>query len=250
MATATTTKSGFEIRRAEDRGATRLGWLESRHSFSFGGYQDPDHMAFRSLRVLNDDWIEPGTGFGEHGHRDMEIITWVLSGALRHADSTGGGGDGGDGGGGGVLRPGDVQVMSAGRGIRHSEMNGSDSERTHFLQMWVLPREEGVTARYDQRSFDAAGRRDRWQVLASDDGAGGGLAIGQDATVSVADVSEGARVERAIADGRFGYLHVAFGEVEVDGTELRAGDAVKIAGPAEVVVVGKEESEVVLFELG
>ena len=241
MTTATTTTSGFEIRKADERGATRIGWLDSRHSFSFGGYQDPAHMGFRSLRVINDDWIEPGAGFGEHGHRDMEIITWVLSGALRHADSTGGGG---------VLRHGDLQAMSAGSGIRHSEMNGSDAERTHFLQIWIEPREPGAAPGYAQENFDAGGRRDRWQVLASDGGRGGGLAIGQDATVLVADVGPGARVERSIGDGRHAYLHVAFGGVEVDGTELRAGDAVKITGPAAVVVVGKEEAEVLVFELG
>lgn len=242
MTTATTTtKSGFEIRRGEDRGATRIGWLDSRHSFSFGGYQDPAHMGFRSLRVINDDWIEPASGFGEHGHRDMEIITWVLSGALRHADSTGGGG---------VLRHGDLQAMSAGRGIRHSEMNGSETERAHFLQIWIEPRESGAPARYLQEAFDAGERRNRWQVLASDGGDAGGLPIGQDATVLIADVDAGSSVSRTIESGRYAYLHVAFGGVEVDGTALRAGDAVKLAGPAEVSVRASESSEVLLFDLG
>lgn len=239
--TTTTTHGGYEIRRADERGATRIGWLDSRHSFSFGGYRDPAHMGFRSLRVINDDWIAPGAGFGEHPHRDMEILTWVLEGAVRHADSTGGGG---------VIRRGDLQAMSAGSGIRHSEFNASETDPVHLLQIWIMPREDGLTPRYDQRRFDAVGRRDAWQLLASPDGRGGSMPIGQDASMLVADVGAGSRVTRAIAPGRFGYLHVATGSVEVDGTALEAGDAVKIEGPAEIVVEGSSDSQVLLFDLG
>ena len=147
------TQATFEVRRGADRGKTDLGWLQSRHSFSFGGYQDPDRMGYRSLRVLNDDVVAPGAGFGEHGHADMEIISWVLDGALEHRDSTGTSG---------VIKPGDLQVMTAGSGIRHSEMNATASDRTRFLQIWIEPAEPGIEPSYGQKSFPLADRQGRW----------------------------------------------------------------------------------------
>ncbi len=238
--TDTTVSSRREVRRAEDRGATELGWLHSRHSFSFGRYHDPQRMGYRSLRVLNDDVVEPGAGFGEHGHDHMEIISWVLDGALRHRDSTGGGG---------VIRPGTLQVMSAGTGIRHSEMNASDAERVHFLQVWIEPAERDLEPRYAERAFPAEGRRDRWQLVASGDGRDGSLLIHRDAALSIATLGAGARLTASIGEGRHGYLHVARGSVTADGAALNAGDALAFAGPDRFELVGGEPSELLLFDL-
>jgi redox-sensitive bicupin YhaK (pirin superfamily) len=241
MKTTETTASGFEIRRAADRGITRIGWLDSRHSFSFGAYHDPDRMGFRALRVINDDWIAPGAGFAEHPHRDMEIITWVLEGAVRHADDTGGGG---------VIRPGDVQAMTAGSGIRHSEFNASTTDRTHLLQVWIEPRQRGATPGYAQVSLDKGARRGRWQTLASDAGRAGGLPIAQDATVMVGDVAPSERLVHELAPERHAYLHVATGRVVADGATLDAGDALTISGPATLTITGAtDDAQVMLFDL-
>ena len=231
----------IDLHPADERGRTDLGWLRSAHAFSFGGFRDPQRMGFGVLRVLNDDWIDPGTGFGEHPHRDMEIITWVLEGALAHRDSLGHGG---------VLRPGDVQVMSAGRGIVHSEMNGSETEPAHFLQIWIEPSRAGLEPRYDQRSFPIEGRRDRWQTVASGRGAGGALPIGQDAELLIAEVGPGVDLSHATVASRRAYLHVATGEVEVAGHHLGAGDAISIDRPLKLVIRGGSVGgQVLLFDL-
>src|SRR4029078_772614 len=170
----------FEVPPGQKRGTTEIGWLHSRHSFSFGRYYDPQNMGYRSLRVINDDIVEPNSGFGEHGHDNMEIITWVLKGTLRHRDSTGTDG---------VIRPGEVQTMTAGRGIRHSEINPSSSEAVHLLQIWIEPSQQNLTRAYAQKAFDKSGRDSKWQVLASPDSRDGSLVIHQDAILSVAELN-------------------------------------------------------------
>ena len=205
-----------QIRHAHQRGTTEIGWLHSRHSFSFGRYFDPQNMGYRSLRVINDDVVEPASGFGEHGHDNMEIITWVINGVLRHTDSTGTNGE---------IRPGEVQVMTAGRGIRHSEMNPSASEAVHLLQIWIEPNARNLTPSYSQRAFADDGRQGRWQNLASPDGRDGSLQIHQDAILSVAQLSDGKHIDLSLDDNRHGYLHVAYGAVQVGETTLTSGDA-------------------------
>ena len=217
-----------------------MGWLHSRHSFSFGGYQEFNRMAYRSLRVLNDDLVEPGAGFDEHGHRDMEIITWVLEGALEHRDSTGSRA---------VLRPGELQVMTAGSGIRHSEMNASPTDRVHFLQIWILPVESGIAPSYQQRRFPSSGRQGRWQLMVSPEGADGTIRIHQDARLSIAELDAGHRVDLQLAESRHGYLHVALGEVRIAGTTLEAGDAITFEAKAGFTLEGLSASQLLLFDL-
>ncbi len=228
------------LRRAADRGATRLDWLDSRHSFSFGEYFDPKHMGFRALRVINDDIVAPGGGFGEHPHRDMEILTWILEGALRHRDSLGNGG---------VIGPGELQAMTAGSGIRHSEYNASADAPVHLLQVWIVPAKRGLPSSYAQRAFPAAGRRDKWQTVASGGGEGGTLKINADAAMSVADLDAGTALDRAVTANRHGYLHVAFGKVTVNGKPLDSGDAVMLDGPTEIDIRAEAASQLVFFDL-
>lgn len=227
------------LRPGSTRGLTDTGWLRSRHSFSFGHFRDPARMNFRSLRVLNDDIVAPGRGFPEHAHADMEIITWVLSGSLRHADSTTRGG---------VLRPGDAQVMSAGAGIRHSEMNASGDEPVHFLQVWITPDRPGHPPRYEQRSFELLLRAGAWQPIAGP-GDAAGLPIHQDAHVSVATLQPGERLAFGVLSGRFGYVHIARGSVLMEGQNLQAGDAATIEGAGELSFVAQVESELMGFDL-
>jgi len=227
-------------RPAAERGRTAIGWLDSRHSFSFGDYQDETWMGFRALRVINDDLVEGGQGFGTHGHRDMEIITWPLDGILTHRDSTGGGGD---------LRHGDVQVMTAGSGIRHSEFNGSPSERSRFLQMWILPDRRGETPVYGQAHVPPEARAGRWATLAAGGGRPAALAIAADAAVMVASLSPGQRLAHALATGRHAWLQVARGSVEVDGQALAEGDGLAISEEPGLAVTAVTAAEVVLFDL-
>jgi redox-sensitive bicupin YhaK (pirin superfamily) len=205
-----------KILRADDRGSTRIGWLESFHSFSFGEYHDPRRMGFRTLRVLNDDIIAPGAGFGMHPHRDMEILTWLLSGELAHRDSLGHGA---------TLRPGMAQRMTAGRGIRHSESNPSSTTPVHLLQVWILPRERGLSPTYEDRLFPEEGRRGRWQTIASPDGVDGSLVIAQQAWMRVADLDLGDSLELSIPNGTGVWLQVARGAVRVGDEDLASGDA-------------------------
>ncbi|MEM9109514.1 MAG: pirin family protein [Planctomycetota bacterium] len=231
----------IEIRRAAERGKTEIGWLDSAHSFSFGQYYDPQRVAYRSLRVINDDRVAPGAGFGEHGHDNMEIISWVLSGSLRHGDSLENSR---------LLTPGEVQVMSAGSGIRHSEFNGSETDEAHFLQVWITPKTRDIAPRYDQRTIDTDARHNRFAPIASgfaDHLADGALPIEQDAAVLVADVEAGASVSGRFTDGDAAYVHVATGTIELAGHTLQAGDAAVIESADQVTVAGVGPSQVILF---
>ncbi|MDB5808363.1 MAG: Quercetin 2,3-dioxygenase [Betaproteobacteria bacterium] len=230
----------IELRKSMERGHANHGWLDSYHSFSFADYHDPRHMGYASLRVINEDVVQPGQGFGTHGHRDMEIITYILEGALEHKDSLGNGS---------VIRPGDVQRMSAGTGVRHSEFNASRDELVHLLQIWIEPEVGGIEPGYEEKHFDAASRRGRLRLIASRDGGDGSVTIHQDAAVYAAllDGSESAR--HALAAGRKAYVHVARGEVTVNGTPLGAGDAIKVSGEREVVLDNGKSAEILLFDL-
>lgn len=242
--TTTHTPATFNILRAQARGRTRLGWLDSWHSFSFGGHHDPSRMGYRALRVINDDIISPGAGFGEHPHRDMEILTWVLEGALRHGDSL----DNSE-----VLRPGELQRMTAGSGIRHSEFNASSTDPARLLQIWVEPSERGLEPAYGQRSFPAEARANRWQTLATGRpdaaDAGSAMSIHQDAAMRVTDLEPGASLVLSVEAGRFAYAHIATGSVSLAGETLHAGDAAEITGPAELPLVGGSVAQVLVFDL-
>jgi redox-sensitive bicupin YhaK (pirin superfamily) len=230
----------FQVRPGKQRGTTEIGWLHSFHSFSFGRYYDPNNMGYRSLRVINDDIVEPRGGFGEHGHDNMEIITWVIKGTLRHGDNTGTDEE---------LRPGEVQTMTAGRGIRHSEINPSSSEAVHLLQIWIEPSELNLAPAYAQKAFDKSGRDGKWQVLASPDRRDGSLVIHQDAVLSVAELSADGRLNVSLGEGRHGYLHVAFGNVTVGETKLTGGDAVTFDGAAALDITASEDSQLLFFDL-
>lgn len=228
------------LRPAAERGSTEIGWLHSRHSFAFGEYWDERWLGFRGLRVINDDVIEPGKGFGTHPHRDMEIITWVLDGALEHRDSTGGGG---------VMRHGDVQVMSAGRGIRHSEFNHSASEAVRLLQVWIQPDCTGIPPAYAQAHVPAAERAGRWAVLAAGGGRRSAVPIAVDAAVMAAELVAGASLGHAIAPGRHVWLHVARGAVDVDGRALAEGDAIGVSDEPGLSIRATSDAELLLFDL-
>ena len=229
------------VRKSNERGVTRIGWLDSKHSFSFGEYYDPAHHHYRSLRVLNDDKINGGGGFDPHPHRDMEILTYVLSGALRHQDSMGNGS---------VIRPGEWQKMSAGTGVVHAEFNDSDDVPLHLLQIWIVPDEKGLAPSYDERSYPDAERLGKWRVAASKDGRDGSIVVHQDVTLSVSKVRPGDRLDYDLAPGRGAWLQVATGAVTVNGTRLSAGDAAAVEGEPRVEVVGEADGEVLLFDLG
>lgn len=228
------------IRRARERGHANFGWLDSWHSFSFGSYYDPKNMGFSDLRVINEDRVLGGEGFPSHSHRDMEILSYVLDGALAHKDSTGSGG---------VIRYGDVQRMSAGRGVTHSEMNGSKDEPVHFLQIWLLPERAGLPASYEEKRFAPEDKRGRFRLIASPDAAEGSLTIHQDARVYASILDKGVEVTHAFGAGRRGWLQVARGRVAVNGKELAAGDGVALTEEPSVTVAGAEPSEVLLFDL-
>jgi redox-sensitive bicupin YhaK (pirin superfamily) len=230
----------IRVRHATDRGHFNHGWLDTYHSFSFADYYDPAHMGFRSLRVINDDRVQPGQGFGMHGHRDMEIITYVLEGALEHRDSLGSGS---------VIKAGELQRMTAGTGIRHSEFNPSASEPVHLYQIWLLPNRRGLTPSYDQRSFSEEEKRSRLRLVASPDGALGSLQMQQDARLYLASLAPGQRVVHNLARDRAAWLQVLRGEVESFGTKLTAGDGVAITEEDAVAIRADSPSEVLLFDL-
>jgi redox-sensitive bicupin YhaK (pirin superfamily) len=230
----------IQVRKAEERGGTDWGWLESRHSFSFGEYFDPQNLGFRSLRVLNDDRVKPGAGFGTHGHRDMEILSYVLEGALEHKDSTGGGG---------VIRPGEIQFMRAGTGVTHSEYNASKTEPVHFLQIWVIPDTQGLAPGYDQRTFDAAAARSGFALLASKDGRDNSIHVHQDVDLFVARLAAGAERSRPLSQGRHAWVHVARGRATVNAVELREGDGLAMSDEQEVRLAAQGEAEVLVFDL-
>ena len=229
----------FTVRKSADRGVTDFGWLDSRHSFSFGDYFDPAHHHFRSLRVINDDRIAPGGGFGTHPHRDMEILTFVLNGALQHRDSMGNGS---------VIRAGDWQKMSAGTGIQHSEFNASKTEPVHLLQIWIMPAKKGLAPEYAEVPAPTV-VPEGWRLVASPDARHGSIRVHQDVQLSVAKLRTGEQQGYDFAPGRAGWLHVATGSANVNGEKLEAGDAVAIEGESRITVEGVTEGEVLLFDL-
>ncbi|WP_322042916.1 pirin family protein [Paraburkholderia sp. J67] len=228
------------IRRADERGHANHGWLDSYHSFSFADYFDEAHVHYGALRVLNDDRIAGGRGFGAHGHRDMEIVTYVLSGALAHRDSMGNGS---------TIRPGDVQRMSAGTGVMHSEFNASKDEEAHLLQIWLLPTERGGAPGYEEKRFDDADKRGRLRVIASPDGRDGSVTVQTDASIHAALIDGDERADYALAAGRRAYVHVARGTLEINGERLNAGDAAMIDAEATVTLAHGEQAEVLLFDV-
>ncbi len=235
------------LRKASERGYADHGWLKSFHSFSFADYHDPQHMGFGNLRVINEDRIAPGSGFGTHGHRDMEIVSYVLSGELAHKDSMGNGQEGS--GQTGVIRPGDVQRMSAGRGVMHSEFNHAKDQTTHFLQIWILPAERGIAPGYEQKHFDAASKRGALRLVASPDARDGSVTIHADAAIyaGLFDGAESATL--ALQPGRMAYVQVLRGQVAVNGQPLSAGDAAKLDGEPQVTVGDGHDAEVIVFDL-
>ena len=228
------------IRPATERGHADHGWLDTRHTFSFASYHDPRHMGFRSLRVINEDRVQPGEGFGTHAHRDMEILTWVLEGALEHKDSMGNGS---------VIRPGDLQRMSAGTGVTHSEFNGSREAPVHFLQVWLLPSERGLPPGYEQKHFTQEARRGRLRLIAARDGRDGAVTIRQDADLWTALLQPGESVRHAPAPGRSAWLHVARGAVSLNGSTLGAGDGAAVSDERTLEITGAARAEVLLFDL-
>ena len=230
----------LQIRHSEERGAANHGWLNSHHSFSFGSYHDPLHMGFGPLLVINEDRVTPGQGFGTHGHRDMEIISYVLDGALEHKDSMGTGS---------VLHYGDVQRMSAGSGVRHSEFNHSSTDGLHFLQIWVQPNVTGIAPSYEEKHFTPESKRGKLRLIASSDGRQGSVLIHQDAAIYASILQEGEQAEHALDEGRIAYVHLIRGSLVVNGTPLKAGDALKLTQEAAVTITQPEDAEFLLFDL-
>lgn len=230
----------LELRRGHERGFADHGWLRSYHSFSFADYFDPKHVEFGALRVINEDRVVPGRGFGTHAHRDMEILSYVLDGRLEHKDSMGTGS---------IIQPGDVQRMSAGTGVQHSEFNPSDVQTVHFLQIWIQPDEKGIPPGYEQKHFDANARRGRLRLIASRDAAEDSVTIHQDAQVYAGLFNAGERATHALGQGRRAYVHVARGTITVNGETLAAGDAAKITDSAGITFENGRAAEVLLFDL-
>jgi redox-sensitive bicupin YhaK (pirin superfamily) len=228
------------IRKAVERGHADHGWLDSHHTFSFADYYDEKHMGFRGLRVINDDRVKAGRGFGTHPHRDMEIISYVLDGELAHKDSMGTGA---------TIRPGDVQRMSAGSGVLHSEFNASQTNEVHFLQIWLLPKLRGVTPSYAQKTFSAADKRGRLALVASPDGRDGSISINADALVYAGVLARGERAKLPLADGRGAWIHVARGALRLDGQELGEGDGAAVEAAGGVELEGIDNAEVLAFDL-
>jgi quercetin 2,3-dioxygenase len=235
------------VRKSSDRGYADHGWLKSFHSFSFADYFDPAHMGVGNLRVINEDRIAPGTGFGTHGHRDMEIVSYVLDGALAHQDSLGNGTPGAANAG--VIRPGDVQRMSAGTGVRHSEFNHSKDGATHFLQIWILPARTGIAPGYEQKHYDSAAKRGRLALVAAPDGRDGAVTIHADARIHAGLFDGAERAELALAPARLTYVHLARGELRVNGHALGHGDAVTLDGEPHLVLDQGRAAEVLVFDL-
>jgi redox-sensitive bicupin YhaK (pirin superfamily) len=229
------------LRPSDQRGRFDFGWLDTRHTFSFGEYHDPAHMGFRALRVINEDRVAPGGGFPTHPHRDMEILTYVVEGALEHRDSLGNGS---------VIRRGDIQRMTAGTGVRHSEQNASSVEPVRFLQIWVLPAERGLAPGYAQRHFDDAEKRDQLRLVASPDGGDGSVSLHQDVRLYAALLAAGTSVAHPFAAGRHGWVQLIDGRAAVGGVELAAGDGVAVSEVAELPIIALADAELLLFDLG
>lgn len=230
----------LQVRRSEERGDANHGWLHSKHTFSFGSYQDPRHTGFGPLLVINEDRVAPGQGFGAHGHRDMEIISYVLDGALEHKDSLGTGS---------VLHYGDVQRMSAGSGVRHSEFNGSPSHPVHFLQIWIQPNVTNIAPSYEEKHFPPESKLGKLRLVASNDGRDGSVLIHQDAAIYATIMHAGDALEHALAPGRSAYVHVVRGSVNVNGTALNGGDALKISSEDKILLAGAQAAEILVFDL-
>ena len=228
------------VRKSEERGVSRIDWLDSRHSFSFGDYYDPAHESFGPLRVINEDWIKGGAGFPPHPHRDMEIVTYILDGAISHRDSTGGGG---------TIRPGEIQRMSAGTGITHAEFNASASETCHLLQIWIMPSKKGIAPGYEQKTIDAAAVRNHFARIAAPEPVANEVRLVQDAEIWAAKLDPDVEAIHCLPPGRKAWLHVARGEVTVDGQTLKTGDAASITDQDKIAVRSKAPSEVLLFDL-
>ena len=230
----------LQIRHSKERGAANHGWLNSHHSFSFGSYHDPKHMGFGPLLVINEDRVTPGQGFGTHGHRDMEIISYVLDGALEHKDSMGTGS---------VLHYGDVQRMSAGSGVRHSEFNHSQTDGLHFLQIWIQPNVTGIAPSYEEKHFSPETKQGKLRLVASSDGRQGSVLIHQNASIYASIMQEGDALEHALDEGRTAYVHLIRGSLVVNGTPLKAGDALKLTQETKVTLANAEDAEFLLFDL-
>jgi quercetin 2,3-dioxygenase len=229
------------IRKSEERGTANFGWLDSKHSFSFGGYYDPRHMGFGPLRVINEDRVAPGGGFPTHPHRDMEIISYVLDGALAHKDSTGENS---------VIRPGEVQRMSAGTGVRHSEYNASETEPVHFLQIWIIPERQGLRPSYEQKSFAEHEKRGKLRLVGSHDGREDSVTIHQDVDLYATLLEPGESVSHRMSAGRGAWVQVVGGELTVNGEALKAGDGVAISGTDDVRLEARAMTEALLFDMG
>jgi redox-sensitive bicupin YhaK (pirin superfamily) len=230
----------ISIRRSAERGGGNHGWLNTKHTFSFDQYYDPRFMGFRSLRVINEDWVAPGQGFPMHPHRDMEIITYVLEGALEHKDSMGNGS---------IIRPGDGQRMSAGTGVRHSEANPSATEKVHLLQIWILPDRQGHAPGYEQKAFPAEEKENKLRLIASSDGKDGSVTIHQDAKLYVSLLEPGQEVKHELSKGRHAWLQVAKGAVELNGQELGQGDGAAVSDEQALSIKGTQDAEILLFDL-
>jgi redox-sensitive bicupin YhaK (pirin superfamily) len=230
----------ISVRRAGDRGETRLAWLDSRHTFSFADYYDPAQMGFGALRVINEDRVAPGGGFATHGHRDMEILTWVLDGALAHRDNLGNGS---------VIHPGEMQRMTAGTGIRHSEFNASDKAPVHFLQIWIVPERQGLPPNYEQKAFGSEELDGKLRLVASRDGRDGSATVHQDAEVYAGAIADGMRLAHRLAPGRRAWVQVTDGRVRMEGATLAAGDGVALEQVAEIVMTAESDAELLLFDL-
>ena len=228
------------IRRSNERGHFDHGWLNTYHTFSFDQYYDPRYMGFRNLRVINEDFVAAGRGFPKHGHRDMEIITYILEGALKHEDSMGNGS---------VIRPGDVQRMTAGTGVRHSEQNASDSERVHLLQIWILPNTVGLEPGYEQKAFSEDERRGQLRLIASEDGREGTVLVHQDVSLFASILSAGGEVEHTMDHQRYAWLQVARGAVDINGERADQGDGAVAIGESSLRIRAAEDAEVLLFDL-
>jgi redox-sensitive bicupin YhaK (pirin superfamily) len=229
-----------DVLRANQRGHANHGWLESYHTFSFADYYNPDAMGFRALRVINEDRVAAGKGFPQHGHRDMEIISYVLEGELAHEDSMGTGS---------TIKPGDVQRMSAGTGVTHSEMNASKTNGVHFLQIWIIPNKAGYAPSYAQKHFSREQRQGQLRLVVSPDGRDGSISIHQNATIHAGLFAKGERATHLVDKGRHAWVHVAKGAIEVAGEQLTAGDALAAVGPGELAITGTEDAEVLVFDL-
>lgn len=230
----------LQLRKSEERGHANHGWLNSYHSFSFAGYYDPHHMGFGPLRVINDDRIEGGAGFGTHGHQDMEIITVVLDGELAHKDSMGNGS---------VIRPGDVQRMSAGRGVKHSEFNHSQDRTTHLLQIWIAPNVKGIDPGYEEKNFPESERRGQLRLIASSDGSDGSVLMHQDAKLYAGLFDGHEQAVVTLSEDRLAYVHVATGSLSVNGIALKAGDAVKVSAETTLTLTDANHAQVLVFDL-